>query len=81
GEEWLAALAEGGVDDPDLVVVVDGVDEAAVGLAVDAFASALPPINEDPSLITDARVPMTEQFLLENCPDQGTLGGNDVIDG
>ncbi len=80
GDAWLVTLAEEGVDDPDLFVEVDGVDEAAVDAAVAAFGAALPPIDEDPSLITDAQVPLTEQFLLENCPDQGTLGGNDVID-
>jgi hypothetical protein len=79
GAAWLDALAESGVDDPDLSVAVPaGVDEAAFTQAVQAFAAARPSIVEDPSLITDAVVP---QYLIDNCPDQGTLAGNDVIEG
>ncbi len=81
GTAWLAALAESGFAD-DVVdpVVPDGVDDAAFDAAVTAFAGAIPPINEDPSLITDAAVPQTEAYLSANCPDQGTLGGNDIVD-
>jgi hypothetical protein len=79
GAAWLAALAAAGVDQPDLTIVVPAdVDEAAFTQAVEAFAAARPSIIEDPSLITDAVVP---DYLIENCPDQGTLAGNDVIEG
>lgn len=79
GAAWLDALAESGVDDPQVSVLVPaGVDEAAFTQAVQAFAAARPSIIEDPSLITDALVP---QYLIDNCPDQGTLAGNDVIEG
>lgn len=79
---WLATLIEVGVDDPSIAIVVPPqVDAAAFGVAATAFFTARPPITEDPSLITDAQVPMTEQFLVANCPDQGTLGGNDDVGG
>ena len=80
GDAWLTALSGSGADDPDIAVVVapelgERVDDAAV-----AFALEVPPIPDDPSLITSAQVPLTEQYLSANCPDQGTLAGNDVID-
>lgn len=82
GEAWLEALSAAGVDDPTISIVVPSeVDETALAEAVAAFAAARPSITEDPSMITDVRVPQTEQYLIVNCPDQGTLGGNDVIEG
>ncbi len=81
GEAWRSALSDAGLDEPDIPLVVpDGVDAAGFDAASAAFAAALPPINQDPSLITNASVPLIEQYLRENCPDQGTLGGNDIID-
>lgn len=78
---WLQALAVTGTDDPDIDVSVSDelsvlLDDVAARLAAEA-----PPISEDPSLITDVVVPQTEMYLVENCPDRGTLAGNDVIDG
>lgn len=81
GLAWLAALSAAGLGEPDIdFAVPDGVDASAFDAAVDTFRDALPPINQDPSLITDAEFPLTDQYLTVNCPDQGTLGGNDVID-
>ncbi|NND75493.1 MAG: hypothetical protein HKN44_10865 [Ilumatobacter sp.] len=77
---WLEQLATSGVDDPEMIVSLPaGVDGEAVDAAVDAFAAAVPRIAEDPSLITAAAIPQTEAHLAANCPDQGVLGGNDVI--
>lgn len=80
GEAWLTALVDAGVDDPTITVVVPAaVDPTAFESAVTAFAASKPPITEDPSLITDVEIPLTEQYLIANCPDQGTLGGNDNV--
>ncbi len=80
GEAWLTALVDAGVDDPTITVVVPAaVDATAFESAVTAFAASKPPITEDPSLITDVEIPLTEQYLIANCPDQGTLGGNDDV--
>jgi len=79
-EIWLTALAAAGVDEPDiqldipedLALVVDGVAHAS--------SQAVPLIRDDPSLVTDASTPLTDAYIVDNCPDQGTLGGNDVIE-
>jgi hypothetical protein len=77
---WILQLTELGVDDPFLDVDLPGVADAALFVrAVEAFTTAFPSIVEDPSLITDAQIPLTNAYLAANCPDQGILGGNDVI--
>lgn len=77
---WRAALIEDGVDEPNIELVIPADLQTALGVAVDSFSSSLPPISRDPSLVTDAAIPITDVYLIENCPDQGTLGGNDIID-
>lgn len=77
---WLAQLIESGVDDPTIAVTLpDDVDAGAVDAAAAAFAAAVPRIVEDPSLVTVVEIPMTDEYLVANCPDQGILGGNDDI--
>jgi hypothetical protein len=79
---WIAQLAEQGVDDPFLEVDLPGVaDPTLFAAAVESFSAAFPSIVEDPSLITDVQIPLTDAYLASNCPDQGILGGNDVIVG
>ena len=84
GDAWLAALATADATDPVIVVDVPAELDAAVDAAVDvasaAFAVDLPPIADDPSLITRAEAPGTLGYLAEQCPDQGVLAGNDAID-
>ena len=80
GEIWLTQLAEQGVDDPALAVTLPpDVDPKAIESATEAFGAAVPSIVQDPSLITDVAIPATESYLAANCPDQGVLGGNDVV--
>ena len=80
GDVWLAALADAGVDDPEIVVAVpDGLTDA-VDAATEVFAANVPVIAADPSLVTGARAPATLGYLADNCPDQGILAGNDAID-
>ncbi len=77
---WLAALSEAGVDNPELQVVVpDTIDGAALDAAVASFTDAQVGIVEDPALVTDATIPLTEAYLADSCPDGGILSGNDVI--
>ncbi len=79
---WLAALTEAGVDDPELQVVVPAsIDGAALDAAVASFSNAQLRIVEDPALITDAMIPLTEAYLADVCPDGGILSGNDDIGG
>ena len=79
---WLAALTEAGVDDPALQVVVPAsIDGVALDAAVAAFSNTQLRIVEDPALITDARIPLTDAYLGNVCPDGGTLSGNDDIGG
>jgi hypothetical protein len=80
GDAWLVALAEAGLDEPEIVVAVPADLDAAVETATVAFAANLPPIIADPSLITEAEAPATFDYLAGRCPDQGTLAGNDAID-
>ncbi len=80
GAAWLVALAEAGLDDPNIDVAVASSSVEGFEAAVAAFTAAVPPIAQDPSLITDASTPLTFAYLGANCPDQGTLGGNDIVD-
>lgn len=80
GDAWLEALAVADADEADVVVAVPSELIGAVGTATGVFSAGVPPIVADPSLITDAATPATLQYLAENCPDQGILGGNDAID-
>ena len=82
GVAWIDALVAYGVDDPSIAIVVPAdVDGGAFAAAAAAFAAARPGIVDDPSLITEVQIPLTEQYLIANCPDQGTLGGNDDVGG
>lgn len=80
GDEWLEALVDAGVDDPEIVVAVPSELVGAVDAATTAFFASVPTIALDPSLVTQASAPATRAYLSENCPDQGILGGNDAID-
>ena len=80
GAAWITQLAELGVDDPFLEVVLPAsVEPSLFAGAVEVFGTQFPSIVEDPSLITDVQIPLTNAYLSANCPDQGILGGNDVI--
>jgi len=77
---WLTQLAVSDVDDPALTAVLPPhVDALVIDSAVAAFVAAVPAIVQDSSLITTAQTPLTEQYLVTNCPDRGTLSGNDVV--
>jgi hypothetical protein len=79
-ELWLAALVVAGVDEPNIQLDIAGDVALQVDGVARALRSSVPLIRDDPSLVTDASTPLTNEYILENCPDQGTLGGNDVIE-
>jgi len=76
---WLATLSEARSQDPDLVFDVPPEDQPAFDDAVASFSAAVVPIDEDPSLVTDADVPQTLAYIAGACPDRGILAGNDTI--
>lgn len=77
---WLATLADVGIDDPSLDIdIPEGVDIAVVDAATTAFAATTPAIGDDPSLTTFTEIPLTDAYTLANCPDAGTLSGNDDL--
>lgn len=73
---WLAALAERDPASPDLAVDLPDDVWALVDAAAADLGGQVVPVPQDPSLVTDAEVPLTEAFLAERCPDQGTLLGD-----
>ncbi len=79
---WIAALAEFGTDDPSISIKTpldaDGVLPAAAGL----FAAELPSVVNDPTLNTEQfDISPSIAYISDNCPDRGTLAGNDNVDG
>ena len=80
GDAWLTALADTGVDDPQIVVAVPAEWAGAVDAATAVFVADVPAIAADPSLVTGAAAPATFDYIAGTCPDQGVLGGNDAID-
>jgi len=79
GELWLTTLAASGLGDPDISVDVPAELAAGFDEAVATFGGNLPLIAVDPSLVTNIEAPATQQYIAINCPDQGTLGGNDFV--
>jgi hypothetical protein len=78
-DAWIDTLVQAGTDDPSIVVSLPGsIDAASVDAAAAAFADERPPLGQDPALTTDAETPQTTRYL-QNCPDQGTLLGNDDV--
>ncbi len=81
GERWVAAITEQGIESETLSIDVPPASAEALESAALAFASELPPTFEDPTLDTTGfDISPTVDYAAANCPDQGTLAGNDVID-
>jgi len=79
GETWLDAVAESGIGDPRLAVEIPVESAESFDRAVVVFGSNVPAVAADPSLVTDASAPLTESYIADTCPDQGILGGNDIV--
>lgn len=81
-DAWLDALAEQGLQTGDPTVTIDDRElDVAVREAAVALVDELPPIVEDPSLVVDVDLSGLESYLFDNCPDRGTLTGNDRTEG
>jgi hypothetical protein len=74
---WETALAGRDATQAEVVVELPDDVRAVVDDAASELAAQIVPIPSDPSLVTDVQVPLTEQYLDDNCPDRGTLGGVD----
>jgi hypothetical protein len=80
GERWVAAITEQGIESETLEIDVPAESEVALAAAAQAFADELPSVVEDPTLDTTAfDIGPSLAYISVNCPDQGTLAGNDVI--
>jgi hypothetical protein len=75
---WLDALAERDPMSPTLEVALQSDVEVVVVAAAADFDAQLVPIPLDPSLVSEAEVPLTERYLSDNCPDRGALAGSEV---
>lgn len=77
-EMWLDVLATRDPSSAVPVVVLPDPVAALVGRASAAFDDQVPPVSEDPSLVTEVEIPLTQAFLVATCPDRGALGGTEV---
>lgn len=82
GDAWIEAIAAAGLDAEDVTVVVADDVQQKLSTAAGTFLDDMPSILEDPTLdTTEFDITPSLDYIFENCPDRGTLAGNDVIDG
>ena len=81
GDAWVEAIAAAGLDTEDVAVVVADDVEQKLSTAAGTFLDDTPSILEDPTLdTTEFDITPSLDFIFENCPDRGTLAGNDVVE-
>lgn len=81
GAAWIEAIAAAGLDAEDVSIVVDDGVEQKLSTAAEAFLDDIPSILEDPTLdTTEFDITPSLDYIFENCPDRGTLAGNDVTE-
>ena len=81
GATWLDAIRVAGLDDEGLTLDLESDVATAVAAAAEEFVAALPPFIDDPTLDTTAfDISPSLEYISNNCPDQGTLAGNDIIE-
>ncbi len=81
GEAWVAAITEQGLDTESLTVDVPADSVEALDTASRTFVAELPSVLEDPTLdTTEFDIGPSLDYISANCPDQGTLAGNDVVE-
>ena len=74
---WETALEGRDPTVPEITVELPDTIQTIVDAAASELAAQLVPIPSDPSLVVAVDVPLTDQYLADNCPDRGTLGGVD----
>ena len=81
GAAWIEAIAAAGLDAEDVSIVVEDGVEQKLSIASKAFLADTPSILEDPTLdTTEFDITPSLDYIFDNCPDRGTLAGNDVTE-
>jgi hypothetical protein len=81
GDAWIDALASAGLDAEDVSVQLSAELEPRVEVAAASFRDSVPSILEDPTLdTTEFDITPSLDYIFENCPDRGTLAGNDIVE-
>ena len=81
GAAWIEAIAAAGLDVEDVSIVVEDGVEQKLSIAAEAFLADTPSILEDPTLdTTEFDITPSIDYIFDNCPDRGTLAGNDVTE-
>ncbi len=82
GDAWIAAITASGLDAEDVEVVPPAGVAPKLAAAAEAFVASVPSILEDPTLdTTEFDISPSLDYIFDNCPDRGTLAGNDDIAG
>ena len=80
GAAWVEAITAQGVESETLIIDVPPDSVAALDVASQTFADELPSVVEDPTLDTTAfDIGPSLEYISAECPDRGTLAGNDVV--
>lgn len=78
---WVDALARRDPSEPSITVTVPDDLADAVEAAAATFAARRVPLPADPSMVITASTPLTDDYLTTACPDQGSIVGQDFVDG
>lgn len=79
-EVWTDALAAFDPGASEIQVAVPGELEPLVTEAAQTFAAQRAPLPADPSMVIVVSTPLTDAFLASACPDQGWIGGQEVVE-
>ncbi|NKB40030.1 MAG: hypothetical protein GKR86_03050 [Ilumatobacter sp.] len=80
GDAWIEAIAAAGLDAENVAVAVADDLQQILSTATGPFLKDTPSILEDPTLdTTEFDITPSLDYIFENCPDRGTLAGNDVV--
>ena len=80
GDAWIEAIAAAGLDAENVAVAVADDLQQILLTATGTFLKDTPSILEDPTLdTTEFDITPSLDYIFENCPDSGTLAGNDVV--
>jgi hypothetical protein len=77
-DAWIAGLARRDPSTPEFAVDLTDEVWSTIDEAATLFSARRVPFGSDPSLVTNVRTPLTEEYLAVSCPDQGSLAGQEV---
>jgi hypothetical protein len=75
---WVAALAARDPEDPVLELDLSPELQELVETAAVSYLDEVGSWATDETLANNVEIPATNQYLADNCPDQGTLAGQEV---